>query len=223
VKRINPIHLLIALNLLLILFRDLILPEGTSAALAEGVEATLVALGPFGYAGLVLAFLLCSFFFVPLMIPLNILGGALYGPGAGTAVALTGITLGCIASTISVRYVFTGMQQTIEKRPALKRLIAGADRHLDLVIVMVRFTVIVPYLFQNIALALTRASIARLTLLTAVSAIPSAAIYSFLGAGLVAADDLQQLLLYIGLPIALMLALAGALAWFRSRLGGPEA
>lgn len=222
-KRLSPIHLLIALNVLLILFRDLLLPDGTSAAIAASVESTLVALGPFGYLGLVLAYVVCSFFFVPLLIPLNILGGALYGAWAGTAVALAGITLGCVASTVSTRYVFTGMQHTIDRRPGLKRLISGADRHRDLVIVMVRFAVVVPYLFQNIALALTSASITRLAVLTAVSAIPGAAIYSFLGAGLVESGDVTQMLLYLGIPVALMLALTGVLAWLKSRLGDPEA
>jgi hypothetical protein len=40
-----------------------------------------------------------------------------------------------------------------------------------------------PYLWQNIALAVTKISLTRLTLLTAVSALPGAAIYSLLGAG----------------------------------------
>jgi len=222
VKRLNPIHILIALNVLLILFRDLLLPEQATAAVATSVEATLAALGPLGYVGLVAIYVLCSFFFVPLLIPLNILGGALYGAAAGTAVGLAGITLGCVASTISARYVFTGMQQSIEKRPGLKRLIASADRHCNLVIVMVRFAVVIPYLFQNIALAVTSASITRLALVTAVSAIPGAAIYSFLGAGLVESEDTTEMLLYLAIPVAIMLALTGALAWFRHRLGGPD-
>ena len=53
--RINPIYILIALNIVLILFRDVLLPEQTTAAIAAGVEATLVRLGPFGYGGIVAA------------------------------------------------------------------------------------------------------------------------------------------------------------------------
>ena len=221
-KRLSPIHLLIALNVLLILFRDLILPAETTAAIGAEVESVLLALGPFGYVGLVLAYIVCGFFFVPLLIPLNILGGALYGAWVGTAVALAGITLGCVASTFSARHVFTGMQQSIDKRPGLKRMIAGADRHRNLIIVMVRFAVVIPYLIQNVALALTSASITRLAALTAVSAVPGAAIYSFLGAGLVESDDVQTTLLLLGISVAIMLALAGALAWLRTRLGEPR-
>jgi uncharacterized membrane protein YdjX (TVP38/TMEM64 family) len=221
VNRINPVVLLIALNVLLILFRDLILPEHVTAAIAEGVESTLLALGPFGYVGLVAAFALCGFFFLPLLIPLSILGGALYGAWAGTAVSLAGIVLSTITSTVAVRQVFTGTQHSIDKRPKLKRLIASADRHLNLVIVMVRFAVVVPPLFQNVALALTGASLMRLVLVTAIASVPAAAIYSFLGAGLVEADKVTDLALYLALPVLLMLALTLLLAWLKVRLGDP--
>jgi uncharacterized membrane protein YdjX (TVP38/TMEM64 family) len=214
VKRINPIYLLIAFNVILILFRDVMLPEETTAAFAAGVEATLARLGPYGYAGIVAAYFICGFFLVPLLIPLNILGGALYGAWIGTSVALLGITLATVASIVSVRHLFTGMQRSIDKRPSLRRLIATADRHRNLTILMVRFSVIAPYLVQNIALAATTISTTRITLITAVSAIPGAAIYSFLGAGLVEADDVSELLLYVMVPILLMLLLTGLIAWF---------
>ena len=222
-KRINPIHLLIALNILLIVFRDVLLPEETSAALAASIESSLLSLGVFGYVGIVVAHVLCAFFFVPLLIPLNILGGALYGAYEGTAVAIIGITLGTIASTISARHVFTGMQRSIEKRPGLKRLLGSADNRPNLTIALTRFTIVVPYLFQNIALAATKLSISRLAVVTAVSGIPGAAIYSFLGAGLVRAQQVNEMLLYLAVPILLMLAVSGAMAYFNSRSDGSVA
>jgi len=219
VTRINPIFILILLNVVLILFRDVILPPETTAAFGAAVESTLVRLGFFGYAGIVAAYVVCGFFFVPLLIPLNILGGALYGALGGTIVALAGITLGTVASVFSARHLFTGMQSTIEKRPALRRLVAGADRHSVLAILMVRFSIVVPYLLQNIALAATSVSTTRITLITAVSAIPGAAIYSFLGAGLVEAERADELIIYVLIPILLMLMLTAAIAWFRARAG----
>jgi uncharacterized membrane protein YdjX (TVP38/TMEM64 family) len=221
VKRINPIYLLIALNILLIAFRDLVLSEEASAALGSAVESSVIGLGVFGYLGIVIAYGLCAFFFVPLLIPLNILGGALYGAYAGTAIALAGIVLGCIASTVSARYVFTGMQRSLDERPRLKKLIGHADRHRNLVIVIMRFTVVIPYLVQNIALAATGSSIVRITLITAVSAIPGAAIYSFLGAGLVHAEQANELMLYLALPIALLVVVSGGLAYMRRKYEEP--
>ena len=219
VKRINPIYLLIVLNILLIVFRDLILPESVTATISEQVELTLAALGVFGYVIVVGAFAVCSFFFVPLLIPFNILCGALYGPYTGTAVALAGITASCIASTISARHVFTGMQSVVDRRPGLQRIIRHADKNLNLTIAMVRFAVVVPYLVQNIALAVTQASVTRLALVTAVSALPGAAIYSLLGAGLVQANDLRELLAYIGLPVLIMIVVAFALGAINARNG----
>ena len=195
----------------------MLLPEETTAAIATSVETALARLGPFGYVGIVAAYIVCGFFLVPLLIPLNILGGALYGAWTGTIVALAGITLATVASIVSVRHLFTGMHAAIEKRPRLRQLIAGADRHSNLVILTIRFSVIVPYLVQNIALAATNASATRITLITAVSAIPGAAIYSLLGAGLVEAQQVSELLLYVLVPILLMLGLTGAMVWFRAR------
>lgn len=221
VKRINPIYLLIALNIILIAFRDVILPEETSAALALNIESALVQLGPAGYLGIVAAYVLCGFFFVPLLIPLNILGGALYGAYIGTAVALAGITFGCIASTVSARYVFTGMKKSVDQRPRLRKLIADADKHRNLVIVIMRFTVVIPYLWQNIALAVTSSSVTRIALVTAVSAIPGAAIYSFLGAGLVRADQVNELLFYLALPIVMLLVISGGMLYMKKRFEEP--
>ena len=216
-KRINPIVLLVVLNIVLIVFRDVLLSDEASAALSESVESMLRGVGVFGYFGIVLAYGLCAFFFVPLLIPLNILGGALYGAWVGTLVALAGITLGTIASTVSVRHVFTGMQQSVDERPRIRSLLDHADRHRNLVIVVMRFTVVIPYLVQNIALAATSISMTRLTLVTAASAIPGAAIYSFLGAGLVHAEQVDELMFYLALPIVLLLAVSGLMVYLKKR------
>ncbi|MGD8810006.1 MAG: VTT domain-containing protein [Gammaproteobacteria bacterium] len=217
VKRINPIWLLVALNIVFLLLRNVILPEETSAAIENWVEMTMLRIGAFGYIGLVLGFVLCGFFFVPLLIPLNILGGALYGAYPGTIVALLGVTLSTAASTVSARYLFSGMRQKPDEYPRLKYFIALADRNMNLSIILIRFAVVIPYMLQNIALAMTRASIMRITVLTALSAIPGAAIYSFLGAGLMQAEDARELLLYVAVPMLLMLGLTAIMAWSRAR------
>lgn len=221
VKRINPIYLLIALNILVIVFRNLILPEETQAAWGSTVESMLLGLGVFGYVGLIVAYVVCSFLFVPLLIPLNILGGALYGGYQGTVVAWIGITLGCAASLVSARYVFKGMRSSLDDRPRLKQLLSHADRHRNLVIVIVRFTVVIPYLWQNIALAFTSSSIVRITLVSAVSVLPGAAIFSFLGAGLVHAGQVQELVFYLALPIVLLIAISGGLVYIRRKYDEP--
>lgn len=210
-KRINPIYLLIALNIVLLLLRKVLLPDETSAALASGIESALLDLGVFGYLGIIAGYVVCGFFFVPLLIPLNILGGALYGAYAGTAVAVAGITFGSVASTLSARHVFSGVRRVVDKRAGLRRLLDRADNHRNLTIVMVRFAVFVPYLWQNIGLAATSSSAMRIALVTLISAIPGAAIYSFLGAGLVQAQNLRSLVIYVSVPALLMLLLSAAM------------
>lgn len=217
VRRINPIWLLVALNVAFLLLRSVFLSEETSAAIGNWVEMSMLRLGVLGYIGLIAGFVLCGFFFVPLLIPLNILGGALYGAYAGTIVALIGVTLSTAASTVSARYLFTGMRQTLDQRPRLQYFVALADRHVNFSIVMIRFAIVVPYILQNVALAMTRASIARITILTTLGAIPGAAIYSLLGAGLVQTEDAREMLLYVAVPVLLTLGLTATVAWFRAK------
>lgn len=220
-KRINPIYLLITLNIVFFVFRDLILSEETQASLAMQIEAVLLSIGFFGHVGIVAAYVLCGFFFVPLLIPLNILGGALYGAYVGTIIAVVGVTLSTMASTYAARYVFTGMQGTIENRPTMKRLLGHADDHQNLAIVLVRFMFVIPYLVQNILLAMTGASIARISILTMLSASPGAAIYSLLGAGLVRAERTSEMLLYLALPVVLFILVSLAMIYVRRKYEEP--
>ena len=191
-KKINPIYLLIAFNILLFVFRDWILPEGAIDRFGNYLETTLAGMGALGYVSVIGIYTACSFFFIPLLIPLNILCGAAYGPYTGTVVSIVGITLGCVASTISVRYVFKGMQRAIDRRPSAQRILGQVERHGSIIVIAVRLAFIVPYLLQNIVLAVTSINICRLTLLTAIGSLPGAAIYSFLGAGLVQANNANE-------------------------------
>jgi uncharacterized membrane protein YdjX (TVP38/TMEM64 family) len=221
VKRINPIYLLIALNIVFFVFRDFILTEETQEALATSIESMLLSVGIFGHIGIVATYVLCGFFFVPLLIPLNILGGALYGAYVGTIIAVAGVTLSTMASTYAARYVFTGMQASIENRPRIRRLLDHADNHPNLSIVLVRFMIVIPYLVQNIALAATRSSIARITVVTMVSASPGAAIYSLLGAGLVRAEQVNEMLIYLALPVVLFIFISLGMIYLRKKYEEP--
>ena len=220
-KRINPIYLLIALNIAFFAFRDLILSEESQQALATAIESSLLSIGLFGHVGIVAAYVVCGFFFVPLLIPLNILGGALYGAWVGTIIAVIGVTLSTMASTYAARYVFTGMQASIENRPRIRRLLDHADEHQNLVIILIRFMFVIPYLVQNIALAMTSSSIMRISLLTMLGASPGAAIYSLLGAGLVRAEQVDEMLLYLALPVLLFVAVSLGMIYVRKKYEEP--
>jgi uncharacterized membrane protein YdjX (TVP38/TMEM64 family) len=218
-KKINPIWLLIGFNVLLFVFRDWILPAGATARFGDSMEALLASLGAVGYLGIVGIYSVCSFFFIPLLIPLNILCGAIYGPYAGTAVSIVGITLGCYASTLSVRHVFTGMQRAIDRRPSAQKILAQFARHGAIVVIVVRLAFIVPYMIQNIVLAATTINIYRLVWLTAIGSLPGAAIYSFLGAGLVQSESANEFAIYLAVPLLLLGVISLLLRHFNKRYG----
>jgi uncharacterized membrane protein YdjX (TVP38/TMEM64 family) len=217
VRRINPIWLLIAFNVLFFVMRGWVLPEGAIEQFSNEVEASLQGFGIAGYAGIVIAYAVCAFFFIPLLIPINILCGAVYGAWVGTAISLVGITFGSIASTISVRHVFTGMQRTIDGRPAAQKILAQIERYGTVIVILVRLAFVVPYLLQNILLATTKIGIGRLTWLTAVGSLPSAAIYSFLGAGLMQAGSVDELALYLAVPLVLLIAVTVLIRWLNAK------
>jgi uncharacterized membrane protein YdjX (TVP38/TMEM64 family) len=216
-KRINPIFLFIGFNILLFLFRDSIFPDYSNADLSSDMEAFLDSLGIFGYLGVLTIYAVCSFFFIPLLIPLNIACGALYGAYIGTAISIVGIVAGCLMSTVSVRYVFTGMQRLAEERPAARKVLEQISTHGVKTVILVRLAFIVPYLLQNIVLAATTVGAWRLAALTAIGSLPGAAIYSFLGAGLVQSDDANDLALYLGIPLALFVVISLVVRYVNKR------
>ncbi len=214
--RFSPVWLLVAFNVAFFALRGLLPPE-TTEAVRTVLESALEVLGPFGYVSVLAAFTLCAFFFIPLLIPLNVLCGAVYGPYAGTVVSIAGITLGCYASTFSVRHVFTGLQRSIDKRPTAQRVLRQAERHGSIVVIAVRLAFVVPYLLQNMVLAVTRIGSHRLAGLTAIGALPAAAIYSFLGAGLVRSRDATELALYLVIPLILLIVITFLLRYLNGR------
>jgi len=217
VKKINPIFLFIGFNLLIFLLRDYILPDYSSEQLTADLERFVSSLGVFSYIGVIGIYVFCSFFFIPLLIPLNIASGALYGAYIGTLISIVGVILGCVASTISVRHVFKGMRGMVEKRPTAQKALQQIDRHGTMAVILIRLAFVIPYLFQNIVLAMTSIGVFRLAALTAIGSLPGAAIYSFLGAGLVQAEDANQLSLYLGIPLLLVIAISLAVRYLNKK------
>jgi uncharacterized membrane protein YdjX (TVP38/TMEM64 family) len=217
VKKVNPIYLLVAFNLLYFLFANLIGGGEPWQAWVGQARVAVADLGAVGYVTVIAAYVVCAFFFIPLLIPLNVAAGALYGPYVGTAVSLAGITAGTYASTVSVRRVFTGMQSAIEKRSAARKLLGQAGAHGAVAVLIVRLAFVVPYLIQNIVLASAPINSHRLALLTAVGALPGAAVYCFLGAGLVQQGDVSAFAAYLAVPLLLLIAVSLILKYLNAK------
>jgi uncharacterized membrane protein YdjX (TVP38/TMEM64 family) len=92
------------------------------------------------------------------------------------------------------------------------------ERHGGLAVLMIRLAFVIPYLFQNIVLAMTSIGAYRLAALTAIGSLPGAAIYSFLGAGLVQAEDANQLAVYLGIPLLLLIGISLAVRYLNRSL-----
>lgn len=218
-RKLNPVLLLIIFSILIFLVRKIFFPAYTDDMLISALQNVLAQLGYLSVVYVLAGFTVCAFFFIPVLMPLCILCGAFYGPLQGSVVALAGITLGCVASTMSVRRVFRGMGRVVMDNPEYKNLLVKLTRHGVVVALLVRLAFVVPYILQNILLALTNISTTRLALLTLLGGIPGAISYSFLGAGLVSLGNTDLYGALVMVPVVL-LYLVNALVTFLRRKHG---
>ena len=183
-------------------------PEFSDEALVAAIESWLSTFGMRSILVIWGIFIFSSFFFIPVLIPLTIACGALYGAVYGSGVAIAGIVLGCLASTLSVRYVFKGLGKWVFEHRSIQELRVAAGHHDILFVFLVRLAFVVPYLLQNIVLAMLPASVLRLMALTLVSALPGAISYSLIGAGLFRASDTREFAMLLAVPLLILLAVS---------------
>jgi uncharacterized membrane protein YdjX (TVP38/TMEM64 family) len=203
-NKINPVILLITVSILVFILRKVLFPEYSDIALISIMEELLSTFGMMSIVYLLTLYFFCSFFYIPILIPLNIACGALYGPVLGSFVGLAGIMVSCIASTISVRYVFRGMGEFAMRHQDAKKFLNQFTRYGTIVVLIVRMAFVVPYLVQNIILAMTNIKLPRLLLLTLFGAMPGVISYSFLGAGIVSLDDAGTYGIYLLVSLVLL-------------------
>jgi len=217
-KKINPVILLVFFSVLVFILRRTFYPEFSDESLVAALEQFL---GSFGVASIVTLFVLyffCSFFFIPILIPLNIACGALYGPILGALAALAGVLISCFASTVSVRYVFRGMGNFAMRHPEIKNYLVDISRRGSVMVIIVRLAFVVPYLFQNIVLALTQLNLGKLMLLTIPGAVPGVLSYSYLGAGLVSLEATQSFVFYLSVPLLMLVGITFMIRYLRDRI-----
>lgn len=218
-RKVNPVLLLIIFSILIFLVRKYFFPDYSDAMVVSTLEGFLATIGPYSYLYMLTAFIVCGFFFIPILMPMCLLCGAFYGPLTGAIIALVGITLSCVASTISVRRVFRGMGGVVMNNPEYKNMLNKLTQHGIVVVLLVRIAFVVPYMLQNILLALTNISIGRLALLTLIGAIPGALSYSFLGAGLVSLGNTDLYGLMVMIPVVVLYLVNGVANHLRKKHG----
>lgn len=218
-KKVNPLALLILLSIVLFFLRKTLFPEYSDSAIIGHLEAFLSAFGLLSIVYVLAIYFVCSFFFIPILIPLNIACGALYGPGPGALMGMAGILVSCVASTISVRHVFKGIGNFARRNQDIRKFLKQISRHGTIVAIMLRLAFVVPYLVQNVVLAMTTMRLDRLLLLTLVGGFPGVVSYSFLGAGLVSLDDAGTFAIYLLVPLFLLVAVTAINYVMRNQMG----
>jgi len=203
-KRFNPIVLLILFSILIFVLRKFYFTEYSDEAVVGTIEKLMSRFGLMSVVYLLGIYVLCSFFFIPVLIPLNIVCGALYGATLGSVISMMGILLSSMASTISVRYVFRGLGAFAMEHQDVKKFLNQITRHGIVVVVIVRLAFVVPYLVQNMILAMTNIPMSRLLVLTLVGGLPGVVSYSFLGAGLVNLENAGLYSIYMGIPLLIL-------------------
>ena len=124
-------------------------------------------------------YITATVFFFPATL-LTLLGGALFGPVAGTFYNLTAATTGSALSFLISRYLAADW---IEKKTGgkLKRLINGVEKEGWRFVAFTRLVPLFPFNFLNYGLGLTKIKLTHFTLASFIFMLPGALAYTWLG------------------------------------------
>lgn len=135
---------------------------------------------------------------------LTLLGGALFGPIAGTFYNLTAATIGAMLSFLIARFLASDWVSH-KTGGGLKQLITGVENEGWRFVAFVRLVPLFPFNLLNYALGLTRISFSQYSLATYIFMLPGALAYTYLGyIGREAATGGEDLVQKIMLALALL-------------------
>jgi uncharacterized membrane protein YdjX (TVP38/TMEM64 family) len=182
-------------------------------------------LGIWGLVALPLCYVATCTLLLP-SVELTLAAGFLLGPGAGTAAASVGNTLGACAAFLVGRTVARGwVERKLAERPRLAALDRAVARDDFLVVFLARLSPINPFNFLNYLLALTRVRFGRYVAATWLGTLPGIVLFVYIGSGLrslteAVADETGHALpgvSWVALP-ALLLVVAAMAFWGKRRL-----
>jgi len=147
--------------------------ELTAWVAAHGVLAALA---------FVLAYALVVAFSLPIAVLITPLGGFLFGPWLGAALAVVGATLGAVIVFLAAR---TALRDVFRARAGktLAKLEDGFKRDAFNYLLFLRLVPVFPFWLVNIVPALLGMSLGAYALATLIGIIPGALVYAGLGAG----------------------------------------
>jgi uncharacterized membrane protein YdjX (TVP38/TMEM64 family) len=146
------------------------------------LAAWVAAHGVLAALAFVLAYALVVAFSLPIAALITPLGGFLFGPWLGAALAVIGATLGAVTVFLAAR---TALRDVFQARAGktLAKLEDGFKRDAFNYLLFLRLVPVFPFWLVNIVPALLGMRLGAYTLATLIGIIPGAVVYASLGAG----------------------------------------
>ena len=146
---------------------------------AAALESWLQNAGAAAPLVFMLVYIIGTVFFFPGSV-LTLLGGALFGPVAGTFYNLTAATIGAMLSFLMARFMAADWVAN-KTGGRLKQLINGVENEGWRFVAFVRLVPLFPFNLLNYALGLTRISFTQYSVSTYIFMLPGAIAYTYLG------------------------------------------
>ena len=151
--------------------------------------------------------------------PLTLLAGLIFGAGWGTLWTWIGATLGSTLAFLVGRYAARGLVDSWkENNERVRKLDEGVEKHGWRMLLITRLVPVFPFSLQNYVYGLTKIGLGTYVLLTAVCIVPGAAVYTFAGGSLAAAQkNLTTTFLYLGIAAVLFVLVSFVPTLIRKR------
>jgi len=158
-----------------------------TTSLAEYARDT----GPAGVAVFFVAYVVSTVALLPGSI-LTLAAGFAYGPVWGLALASPASVTGATCAFLLGRTVLRGWaQRQVDRSPRVRAIDAAVEREGSKLVLLLRLSPLVPFNLLNYALSLTRVTLGRYVLASAIGMLPGTALYVYLGSLAPAAAELS--------------------------------
>jgi uncharacterized membrane protein YdjX (TVP38/TMEM64 family)/rhodanese-related sulfurtransferase len=153
------------------LFRDRLDPAA--------LEAWVAGAGAAGPLLFIVIYALATVLFLP-GAALTLVGGALFGPVAGTLYNLTGATIGAVVAFLAARHLAADWVRQ-RAGPRLDGIMNGVETEGWRFVAFTRLVPLFPFNLLNYVLGLTRIPLAQYALASVLFMLPGAIVYTYLG------------------------------------------
>ncbi len=185
-KFIKPIIVIAILITLLITALALDLFEKIDINKLEEFQNWLEGFGIYIYLVFILVYVIAVVFALPAS-TLTILSGIMFGPFRGGIVALIAATVGATVAFLLSRYLIRDfIQYKFKEKELFKKVEAGVDSHGIDFLIFTRLVPIFPFTLQNYAYGLTSMKLIPYVVVSFITMIPGAFLYTFLAGDIVA-------------------------------------